>query len=107
MLKKYHVFFRWPGFSTTLSGMLSAYNITVLLWVPWLLWQHVWVPAALLAVNYWVAGSVAWILRPRQFLHATVEEHDNRGMMPEMQAVDRVCERLGSAGLQHARSLLE
>lgn len=71
------------------------------------MWQQVWIPAALLALNYWAAGSVAWILRPQHFLHETVEEHDNAAMIPEMQAVDRVCERLTSAGFQHASPLFE
>lgn len=102
VLREYPLYFRFPMSSRSLSGVLSAVQLSVFLWVPWLLYNELWWQAILIGMNYFLAGRLAVKLNPRGFLHDAVERKGKTDMTPLMEAVDRVCEKI--LDMQRGRS---
>jgi len=68
VVKKYHLFFKFPFASREFSAALSAIQLSVLVWVPWLLYQELWPTAIAIGANYFIAAPLAMQLNPRLFL---------------------------------------
>lgn len=68
VVKKYHLFFKFPFASRQFSGALSAVQLSTFIWVPWLLYNGLWLTAVAIGGNYFVAGYLAMQLNPRLFL---------------------------------------
>lgn len=68
VVKRYHLFFRFPFASRELSAALSGIQLSSLVWVPWLLYQQEWLAAIALALNFFIAATLAMQLNPRLFL---------------------------------------
>ena len=68
VVKKYHLFFKFPFASREFSGALSGIQLSTFLWVPWLLYNGLWITAVAIAGNYFVASFLAMQLNPRLFL---------------------------------------
>lgn len=102
VLREYPLYFRFPMASRSLSGALSGVQLSVFLWVPWLLYNQLWWQAILIGVNYFLAGRLAFKLNPRGLLHHAVEQKGKTELTPVMEAVDRVCEKI--LDMQRGRS---
>lgn len=68
VIKKYNLFFKFPFASRDFSAALSAIQLSAFVWVPWLLYQGLWLTAIAIGVNYFIAASLAMQLNPRLFL---------------------------------------
>ena len=93
VIRKYYLFFCFPGTFRQLSGVLSAIQLSTVLWVPWLLYNRLWVPAIILGANYFLSGWLSTLLNPQQFLHHSVAR-GGKEFSAEMSLVDSVCEKL-------------
>ena len=51
VVKKYHLFFKFPFASREFSAALSAIQLSTFIWVPWLLYQGLWLTAY--RYRYW------------------------------------------------------
>jgi hypothetical protein len=94
VLKKYYVYFRFPFASRQFSSIMSGIQLAAFVWVPWLLLKGHWVRAIIIGANYLIAGPIAVRLNPRFFLHEAVEKRNQHALIPEMLAVDSVCEKI-------------
>jgi len=103
VLRKYHLYFRYPFASRSFSSILSGIQLSAFIWVPWLLYNRLWIPAIFIGLNYFIAGPIAVKLNPRFFLHDAVENKGNRYFLSEMMAVDSVCEKI----LERQRSSIQ
>lgn len=74
-LKKYHLGIRYPFGAKILSCCLNGIRWSSLIWVPWLLWNHLWIPAGFLSLNFFLTASISVRLDPFFFLSEAV----NRG----------------------------
>lgn len=68
ILRKYHIAFRVRFASRDFSCLLNAIRVSSFVWVPWLAWNAAWIPAAFLAVNFFLSRSLAIRLDPFYFL---------------------------------------
>ena len=68
VVKKYHLFFKFPFASRQFSGALSAIQLSTFVWVPWLLYNGLWFTAVAIGGNYFAASFLAMQLNPRLFL---------------------------------------
>ncbi len=75
VIRKYHIALRYPFGARDMSVVLNGFRWSALLWVPWLLWNQMWVSSALIAINFFITGSIAVRLDPFFFLSNAV----NRG----------------------------
>jgi len=75
IIKKYHISFRYPFGAKDISVILNGFRWSTLLWVPWLLWNHIWVPASFIAINFFITSSLSVRLDPFYFLADAI----NRG----------------------------
>lgn len=68
VVKKYHLFFRFPFASRDFSAAISAIQLSAFVWVPLLLYQGLWLTAIAIGANYFIAAPLAMQLNPRLFL---------------------------------------
>lgn len=97
-LRKYCLYFSYPISSQMFSSTLSGIWGSAFILVPWLLYNHLWISAVIIGVNCFIAGPLSKKLSPRLYLHTEVESKGNVDLLPEMDTVDSICERL----LEHA-----
>lgn len=74
-LRKYHIALRYPFGAKDMSVILNGFRFSALLWVPWLLWNQMWLAAVIISLNFFIKGSLAVRLDPIFFLTDAV----NRG----------------------------
>lgn len=101
-LRKYCLYFSYPHSSQMFSSTLSGIWGSAFILVPWLLYNHLWISAVVIGINYFIAGPLSKKLNPRLYLHTEVESKGKVDLLSEMNAVDSVCERL----LEHQRSAI-
>lgn len=94
VLKKYHLYFRYPFSSKSFSSTVSGIQLSAFIFVPWLLFNKIWMQAIIIGINYFIAGKIAVKLNPRFFLHDAVDNHGAMEFTDEMNAVDSVCEKI-------------
>jgi len=89
IMQKYHLALRFPFGARDLSCYLNGIRWSSLIWVPWLLWNHLWIPAAFLVVNFFVTASLSTRLDPFFFLSDAVKRGQTRfvGELATLQAV--------------------
>lgn len=68
VVKKYHLFFKFPFASRQFSGAMSGIQLSTFIWVPWLLYNGLWFTAVAIGGNYFAASFLAMQLNPRLFL---------------------------------------
>lgn len=93
-LNKYHLYFRFPFASRQYSTAISGVQLSTFIWVPWLLYNSLWVLAIIIGFNYFLTSIIAPRLNPRFYLHDAVESRGMSQYLPEMEAVDSVCEKI-------------
>ena len=74
VLRKYHIALRYPFASKDMSVILNGFRFTALLWVPWLFWNEIWLPATIIALNFFITGSLAVRLDPFFYLSDAVNK---------------------------------
>jgi len=79
VVKKYHLFFRFPFASRDFSAAISAVQLSTFVWVPWLLYQGLWLTAIAIGFNYFIAAPLAMQLNPRLFLSRAADRLDALG----------------------------
>ncbi len=94
VIRKYPYYFYYPFSSKSDSSNLSGIAISTFIWVPWLLYNNLWLPATIIGVNYFISGSLSQKLNPRAFLHDAVENKGKMFLLAEMEAVDFVCDKI-------------
>lgn len=72
--KKYHLAIRYPLGSRVWSGYFDGTRLLLIfIWVPWLLWSRLWIPAILSLVYYLAVGPVVLRLSPFFYLSDAVK----------------------------------
>lgn len=94
VLRKYPYYFNYPFTSKIASSNLSGIAMSTYIWVPWLLYNNVWLQAIIIGVNFFISGSLSEKLNPMSYLHYTVENKGRMDLLSEMKAVDSVCEKI-------------
>ena len=92
-LRKYHLAIRFPFGAKDFSCYLNGIRWSSFIWVPWLLWNHLWIPSGFLAVNFFLTSSLSVRLDPFFFLSDAV----NRGqyqLEEELVALQGIQEKL-------------
>ncbi len=89
VLRKYHLAIRFPFGAKDFSCYLNGIRWSSLIWVPWLLWNHLWIPASFLVVNFLVTTSLSVRLDPIFFLSDAVRrgKHQLAGELSILQKV--------------------
>lgn len=72
ILKKYHLALRFSFGARDFSCFLNGIRWSSFIWVPWLLWNHIWIPAAFLIINFFITSSLSVRLDPFFFLSDAV-----------------------------------
>lgn len=93
-IRKYHLYFRYPFASRSFSSTLSGIQLSAFIWVPWLLYNRIWIPAIIIGLNYFIAAPLVLKLNPQSFFHDAVENRGNTDLLPEMMAIDSVSEKI-------------
>lgn len=94
VVKKYHIFFKFPFASRELSGAISGIQLSSFIWVPWLFYNGLWITAIAVAINYFIAGWFAMQLNPRLFLQQGLNGPAAFMIIDEFQAVESAFEKL-------------
>jgi hypothetical protein len=93
LIEKYHIALRYQFASKDLSVVLNGFRWSVLLWIPLLLWNHMWIFALILAANFLITAGLSVRLDPFYFLSDAV----NRGkyqFVYELNLLNKVADRL-------------
>ena len=93
VLRKYHLAIRFPFGARDFSCYLNGIRWSSLIWVPWLLWNHLWIPGAFLVVNFFVTGSLSVRLDPFFFLSDAVRKGQHQ-FAGELSILQKVQEKL-------------
>ena len=56
------------------SNLLNGIRLSTIIWVPWLLWNKVWIPASFLALYFFISASISVRLDPFFFLNNAVSK---------------------------------
>ena len=92
IIKKYHRSLRNPFAAKKLSGLLNGFRLCVIFWLPWLLWNELWVPAGFLVVNFFVTASLSVRLDPIFFLEDAVRK-GQRQFSEELSLLQKISEK--------------
>ncbi len=96
VVKRYYFFFRSPGLAREWSSTLSMIGLSTFVWVPWLLYQSLYIQAAIIGVNYFLAGPMSMRLNPLIFLQRGTASGTNVVAGIELEAVRSVIEKIQS-----------
>jgi len=77
VIKKYPLYFQYPYAARELSSALSGIQLISFLWIPWLLFQHLWLYAIYIAINIFFSGYLAKSYCPIVFLKAKQNSPDS------------------------------
>lgn len=99
-IEKYHLYFRYPYTAKSLSTSLSLIALSGIIWVPWLLYNHLWLQAIIVGLNYIVAQHFSTKLNIRFYLHDAVEKLGQEEHRKEMLLVDSICNKLSERGFR-------
>lgn len=92
-IKKYHVALRFPFGAREMSNILNGFRFVAFLWVPWLLWNQMWLLAVILSLNFLFTGSLAVRLDPFYFLSDAVNKGKYQ-FAAELSQLEEVAEKL-------------
>lgn len=93
VLQDYHLALRFSFGAKDFSCYLNGIRWSSLIWVPWLLWNHLWIPAGFLVVNFFVTASLSVRLDPFFFLSDAVRRGQYR-FSKEFSLLQQVQEKL-------------
>jgi hypothetical protein len=93
VLRKYHLAIRFPFGVNYFSCYLNGIRWSSFIWVPWLLWNHLWIPVSFLAVNFFVTASLSVRLDPFFFLSDAVRKGHYQ-LAGELSILQKVQEKL-------------
>ena len=94
IIEKYHLYFKYPYTAKSLSTSLSLIALSAIIWVPWLLYNHLWLQAIIVGLNYIVAQHFSTKLNIRFYLRDAVERLKQEEHRKEMVLVDSICDKL-------------
>lgn len=97
IFNRYYLYFKYPYASKSFASSLSLIALSALILTPWLLYNHFWLPGAVIAANYFLAQFISARLNIRFHLHDSVERLKREKLREEMDLVDSVCEKLSFA----------
>jgi hypothetical protein len=72
VIRNYHLALRFPLGARDFSCYLNGIRLSSFIWVPWMLWNHLWIPASFLVINFVITLSIAVRLDPFFFLSDAV-----------------------------------
>ena len=89
ILRIYHLAIQYPFGAKDFSCYLNGIRWSSFIWVPWLLWNHLWIPSAFLAINFFITASLSVRLDPFFFLSDAVRQgkHEFAGELKLLQHV--------------------
>jgi hypothetical protein len=94
IIRKYHLALRFPFGAKTMSCQLNGFRwIGLLFLTPWLLWNHMWIGAAVVVISFFITGSIAVRLDPFFFMGDAVN-HGHMQFASELALLNQVSERL-------------
>lgn len=93
IIKKYHIFFRYPFGAKVFYNFFSVVKLSIFVWVPVLIYNDLWIPAIIIGLNYFVLIDLLKKINPRFYLHEAVQSGKHECAV-EMQLVDSVIEKL-------------
>ncbi len=64
ILKNYHLSLQNPFRTKKLSGLLNGFRLSIVFWLPWLLWNDLWIPVGFLIVSFFITASLSVKLNP-------------------------------------------
>ena len=95
IIRKYHPFLRFPFGARILSNQLNGFRwIGLLFLTPWLLWNHMWIAAAIVVISFVITASISVRLDPLFFLGDAVNRCDQTQFASELALLKQVSERL-------------
>ncbi|MFC1782429.1 hypothetical protein ACFL02_02455 [Planctomycetota bacterium] len=100
VLRKYHLYFRYPFVAMSLSSTLFYFQLSIIIFIPWLFYNHLWIPAVIIGLNYFSSAILSKILNPRKYLHHLVEKKGQESKKEEMLAVDSVIEYINELNIK-------
>lgn len=68
VIRDYHLALRFPSGARDFSCFLNGIRWSGLIWIPWMLWNHLWIPAGFLAAIFICTSSMSVRLDPFFFL---------------------------------------
>ncbi len=90
VLNKYYLYFRYPFASRSLSTSLSLIALVIIIFVPWLLYNNLWIQAVIIGLNYFLATTLSSKLNASFYLHDAVEKRGMEKFRNEMLLVDSI-----------------
>ena len=94
IIRKYHLALSFPFGAITMSTQLNGFRwIGLFLFTPWLLWNHMWITAAVAVISFLVTGSITARLDPFFFIGDSVK-NGNMQFVYELELLNEVSERL-------------
>lgn len=96
IIEKHHLYFRYPFTARSLSTSLSFIALSAIIFVPWLLYNHLWLQAVIIGLNYFIAQLLSTKLNIRFYLHDAVERLKKEEHRKEMMMVDSICEKISN-----------
>jgi len=99
IIRKYHLALTFPYSANIMSLLLNGFRLVGLLFfTPLLLWNKIWLAAAVAFIGFFMTGSMAVRLDPFFFL-ADAVRHGRSQYAPELELLKNVSERsTGSVG---------
>ena len=95
ILRTYHLAIRCPFASKDASCYLNGIRLSAFIWVPWLLWNQLWIPAVFLVVNFFITTSLSFRLDPFFFLSEAIRG-GNLQLVSEFSILQQVQKKLNS-----------
>ena len=65
--KKYYVFYKVPMVSSKISQTISGFGLSVIIWIPLLLYNKLWIPAIVIGLNLFLTFYLSRKLNPLHF----------------------------------------
>jgi len=94
IIRKYHLALKFPFGSKKMSSQLNGFRwIGLLFLTPLLLWNHMWIAAAVVVISFFITGSISVRLDPFFFLGDAVSR-GQRQFAAELALLNQVSERL-------------
>ncbi len=100
ILRRYHLALRFPFAANTFSCCLNGIRLSTILWVPWLLWNTLWIPAGFLILYFCLTSFLAVRLDPFFFLSDAVRRGKYQ-FADEFATLQQVRNRLNVARNSH------